>query len=573
MKLTVATWNVLADCYAHGQRRACAEDDASKKREAPSATNWSNRKLLLEHSLKECTADVICLQEVDHFADFYQACLTNLGYRSLYMQRPERKDGCVIAYKTEFLALTSVDRVNMNDAIVADSLYEYQKYQKNNVALSVKLEHIPSGKKFIVCTCHIHWNPCLPEVKSSQVLYLLQRLNAFCDNEDIPVVLTGDFNTLPEDAIYEAIIGPNNMTVLQQRLHQLKYGGDLYGPKTRFLCDASLNKLCKWLRVLGVNVALDAWDNGVPASSSKHKNKAKWQWSSCTATTSTNTTTPTNTTTIDALYTQEGSTLPTTTETSSEPPQPPAELSYAARVSSINAFFTRAEREKRVILTTSKTLRERASCPRNFYVNPQNLETGLIDICAQFGLALSRDRFLTVCGKCGDEVEEVNRNDPRLQDKYLPSDRTVFACVNCAQVRLILHNYILHSFLIYYTMNQFTYILYVCFLCIEALLVERESRQSASEGDGEGRAALPAHHRGTGAARNRLCMYWCRCECGSARGREAPSARWYLHSERLWPHCEKPEFEESVREHCRERQQERGAAAGNGATACTGGGG
>lgn len=74
----------------------------------------------------------------------------------------------------------------------------------------------------------------------------------------------------------------------------------------------------------------------------------------------------------------------------------------------------------------------------------QKLEQGLIDICVLFGLDLTRDRFLTVCGKCGDDVEEVNRtigedgecvvHDERLVDKYMPTDRTVFACVNCAQV-------------------------------------------------------------------------------------------------------------------------------------------
>jgi uncharacterized protein with PIN domain len=371
----------------------------------------------------------------------------------MYYQRPTRKDGCAIAFKPDKFELLTVDRVCCDDSIVADSLYEYQKYEKHNVGLSLRLRTRATGKEFVVCTCHVHWNPALPDVKVSQALYLLQRLKLFRDGEETPVIFTGDFNTLREDVVYKGITHPDCITSLAQKLRELRYGGALYGPKTRFLCDASLSKLCKWMRVLGVNVALDAWDNGVPASSQKNKNKSKWQWS-CTpeATGKAAEGAAQGDTSISpaALVGNESSTSASPAMASTEdcdgttptlPPKPSStkeaannDPSYAARVNSINAFFARAEREKRVILTTSKSLRERASCPRNFYVNPQDLEAGLIDICAQFGLELSRDRFLTVCGKCGDEVEEVSREDPRLEHRYLPTDRAVFACVNCAQV-------------------------------------------------------------------------------------------------------------------------------------------
>ena len=104
------------------------------------------------------------------------------------------------------------------------------------------------------------------------------------------------------------------------------------------------------------------------------------------------------------------------------------------RKSSIQAFFARAVREQRVILTTSKALRERASCPPSYYIDPKQLTQGLKALIKLFDLRIARDRFLTVCGRCGDDIQQVERSDPRLKDRWLPTDRDVFACVNCAQV-------------------------------------------------------------------------------------------------------------------------------------------
>jgi len=109
---------------------------------------------------------------------------------------------------------------------------------------------------------------------------------------------------------------------------------------------------------------------------------------------------------------------------------------YSIRKSSIHAFFSRAVREQRVILTTSKALRERASCPPSYYIDPKDLTGGLKSLIREFSLEISRDKFLTVCGRCGDDIEQVTRTDPRLQARWLPTDRDVFACVNCAQVKL-----------------------------------------------------------------------------------------------------------------------------------------
>jgi uncharacterized protein with PIN domain len=66
-----------------------------------------------------------------------------------------------------------------------------------------------------------------------------------------------------------------------------------------------------------------------------------------------------------------------------------------------------------VIVTTSLSMRERALCPPSCLVST-NTEEALIDICKEYGLNLTQERFLTVCGKCGGEIEACSHTDTRI---------------------------------------------------------------------------------------------------------------------------------------------------------------
>jgi Mut7-C RNAse domain len=60
-----------------------------------------------------------------------------------------------------------------------------------------------------------------------------------------------------------------------------------------------------------------------------------------------------------------------------------------------NSFFERARSENRVILTTSRLMRERANCPRSTYVNTKNLEESLASICREYSVKLDKESILT----------------------------------------------------------------------------------------------------------------------------------------------------------------------------------
>jgi hypothetical protein len=89
-----------------------------------------------------------------------------------------------------------------------------------------------------------------------------------------------------------------------------------------------------------------------------------------------------------------------------------------------------------VILTTSRQMRERANCPQSMLIPSSRLnklELALIDICRTYKLQLNpglftrwslrtvlqqfnlvvTEKFLSVCGKCGGEIESCDADDKR----------------------------------------------------------------------------------------------------------------------------------------------------------------
>jgi uncharacterized protein with PIN domain/endonuclease/exonuclease/phosphatase family metal-dependent hydrolase len=404
MKISICTWNILADSYVKGQKHL----PEPRTNDPVSFTKWKFRSQLVEQSLRTIASDIYCLQEVDHYHDFYSIFFKRFGYETFYIQRPGKKDGCLFAYNCSLFTCLDTEDVDLDRLSFLDAHERAgrSKYAKQNVAALVFLQHKETGTKFILANCHIYWNPNFPEVKSAQAQLILEEITRFrlkCSSNSsnlLPVILTGDFNSFPHDDLYNLITGQrvlskaqyfllydNSATRPQERTLGLK---SLYGPNTKFLCDFSLSKLVRWMRILGIDVAMDSWESG------------------------------------------KESTNPTTTFG----PEVGPKLTSEEKKNSIILFFARAKKEKRVILTSSKTLLDRSTCPQSFYVHPNKLEDALIKIYYEFGLDLNRDRFLTVCGKCGGEIEEIEAFDERLMGKIIPTDRQIYACKTCAQVRL-----------------------------------------------------------------------------------------------------------------------------------------
>ena len=315
MKISLASWNVLADCYIYGINKKW--DQLNNFNIIPSFSknnllyenslniehplqhlNWDYRKEMLINVMAKVNGDIYCFQEVDHFDDFFDSFLSSIGYSSVFLKRPNKSDGCLIAFKVNKFLLIDVENILLDDIesfAECNAKEKKSKYLKGNVALIVRLASKEDSRDFIVATCHIHWNPNLPNVKLGQVYYILQRLFSFQSKHDNsyhpPLILTGDFNSFPSSHIYRLITSSNINELLNvsddsksleksfrhffSRWKRLRDSNSvLYGPDTKFLCDSSLSRLCRWMRVLGIDAALDSWDcsNSHQLTNSEDKN-------------------------------------------------------------------------------------------------------------------------------------------------------------------------------------------------------------------------------------------------------------------------------------------------------------
>ena len=146
MEVVVVTWNILADCYSKGQT-------VSHK----AVLRWSYRKQLIRTYLENCHADILLIQEADHFEDFLKNALESMGYTALYLQRPSCSDGCVIAFKNTKFYCTRVQEIHF-DKVAERSVSRHIKFLKHNVAIVAELSFIDYPQQSFCVSCgHLHW--------------------------------------------------------------------------------------------------------------------------------------------------------------------------------------------------------------------------------------------------------------------------------------------------------------------------------------------------------------------------------------------------------------------------------
>lgn len=230
-KFTVLSYNLLADLYASAEQFGYC----------PSwALHWPYRRANLLRELLAYNADIMCLQEVQstHFTEFFAPEFSRAGYTAIFKKKTNEMytrdtyaiDGCATFFKKNKFALVKKYEVEFNKAALslADSLPPEQKSTalsrllKDNVALIAVLEALvppqplphpeggvppPSRRKLIcIANTHIHSNPELSDIKLWQVHTLLKGLEKIATSADIPMLVAGDFNSVPGSAAHNLLV-------------------------------------------------------------------------------------------------------------------------------------------------------------------------------------------------------------------------------------------------------------------------------------------------------------------------------------------------------------------------------
>ena len=234
--ISVMTYNILADCYCRSEQFTyVAKIDFLR---------WRYRKRLLFSSISKFDADIVMLQEVDKYDDFYQYFTNNRNnYDVTYVKRTNKKqDGLMISFRKNKVELISkIYQINFNEIGSIDIFDKDQRFQTDNIAMIVvfKISSINSGSidnnnnndnngnYLIVANCHLHWKPDCADIKLLQTQSLLNGIehvvNIFKNKKiltdtNYQVILGGDLNSMPDSDIYKLITSNTaNLTVTSQQ--------------------------------------------------------------------------------------------------------------------------------------------------------------------------------------------------------------------------------------------------------------------------------------------------------------------------------------------------------------------
>ncbi|PIN07168.1 Glucose-repressible alcohol dehydrogenase transcriptional effector CCR4 [Handroanthus impetiginosus] len=216
---SVLSYNILSDVYATSELYSYC----------PSwALSWTYRRQNLLREIVGYRADIVCLQEVqsDHFEEFFAPELDKHGYQALFKRKTTEVfagniktiDGCATFFRRDRFSHVKKYEVEFNkaaqsltDALVpsAQKKNALNRLVKDNIALILVLEAKFSyqgidnpGKRQLVCVANTHVNvhQDMKDVKLWQVHTLLKGLEKIAASADIPMLVCGDFNSVPGSA-------------------------------------------------------------------------------------------------------------------------------------------------------------------------------------------------------------------------------------------------------------------------------------------------------------------------------------------------------------------------------------
>ena len=115
-----------------------------------------------------------------------------------------------MAYRTAALELVTYEEVDMNDLA---EVYGTRSYSRDNQGILCLFKHLISQESVVVGNMHLHYNPAKDYLKYAQAAYMRGRASRFntkhADGQSLPLVLCGDFNSLPVSSVMSVFHNEN----------------------------------------------------------------------------------------------------------------------------------------------------------------------------------------------------------------------------------------------------------------------------------------------------------------------------------------------------------------------------
>ncbi|XP_071691270.1 carbon catabolite repressor protein 4 homolog 5 [Rutidosis leptorrhynchoides] len=173
----------------------------------PKFMNWEHRRKVIRNEIARYNPSILCFQEVDRFDDL-NSILQKDGFIGVYQARTgEACDGCAIFWKDESFSLLHEENIEFKRFGLRDNVAQFCVLEMNpkDIDDSENLKAEPS-RRIVVGNIHVLFNPSRGDIKLGQVRLYLAKAHGLSQTwGKIPVILGGDFNSMPQSAMYEFI--------------------------------------------------------------------------------------------------------------------------------------------------------------------------------------------------------------------------------------------------------------------------------------------------------------------------------------------------------------------------------
>lgn len=169
---------------------------------------WPFRKDRILEQILLLSPDVICLQEVDHFSDFFEPFFDELGYEGCFFQKKDSPclrckgnsgpDGIAMFYRKNKFSLLESERKYLENV---------EKGESNQPIMICMLKDKEAEKNICFSVTHFKAKKGFENLRTAQARSSLKSIEGFRARVDpeSAVVFCGDFNGVPSEDFYEAI--------------------------------------------------------------------------------------------------------------------------------------------------------------------------------------------------------------------------------------------------------------------------------------------------------------------------------------------------------------------------------
>ena len=429
LEIRIVSWNVLAESYLNRKSHRSLPFSYQDVVFSPKKRRPLLRRMI--RSLMELQLDFFCLQEVD--VDDINRELSSQQHNNnnnsgggayVGISTPTtsgggaggRVDACCIYYQKDDWKRVAYQILRLDDlatlgstATSVDSNLQglQQSFLRRNVAIMAKVEHRETRQQIVIVNAHLFWNPEYEYVKLCQAHYITTQANKFAMGT--PVIMCGDMNSQPQSCVHTYLTqGKVNAKLIApwnqqwQPPNEEKYdnndkddiiGGNMMGvnqaakqlermqisSKPRYICDYTLNRFTRWLRILGVDCALETADE-------------------------------------ELLRTKEGKN----------------QLFHRCRTE-----------QRTLITTSTKLVLRKDCPAGTYLITPRStndLEYCLVHMLLTHGVTLTPNNFLSICVVCNGTIVNVMDDDSKRRilaanaaPEHLIDELEVYECNGCGQ--------------------------------------------------------------------------------------------------------------------------------------------